>query len=234
MSDSSLENQGREDLMAGVTILSLNPLLGCIDDFVTPEAARDFLGRLDMGRLKDATIGGSVESDPERVNTGYRSARDIRFARGMNAFVDETRERVTALLNLKTEHCETPSLINYQTGGEYKRHFDSVNFGAASAHDKVSHVRAYTGILYLNDDFEGGGTEFPHLQKIIQPRAGRLVIWQNMAAGATSVHPLTVHAGLPVVKGEKNIISFWMNTPMCLRAMELEASGRPGADAPVS
>lgn len=36
--------------------------------------------------------------------------------------------------------------------------------------------RAYGSILYLNDDFKGGNTYYPHFKTAINPKIGRLVI----------------------------------------------------------
>lgn len=206
----------------GFKAISLNPLLGYIDRFLPKEICDSFLSKVDYSMLAPSSVGGAVKDFPGNLRDDVRTARDIAFAMGQNVFIDDLRRRVTSVLNLSAEHCEAPALIHYPTGGQYKVHFDTVSFGSASKFDTVSHVRAYTAILYLNDDFEGGETEFPHLKTSIQPRTGRLVIWQNMAAASTALHPLSAHAGLPVLKGEKNILSFWMTTPMCLQAQKRE------------
>lgn len=56
--------------------------------------------------------------------------------------------------------------------------------------------------LYLNDDFEGGETEFLYQHKRIKPKTGTLVIWP---AGFTHVH-----RGNPPLSGVKYIITGWV------------------------
>jgi len=57
-------------------------------------------------------------------------------------------------------------------------------------------------MLYLNDDFEGGETEFIYQKDRIKPRKNRLVIWP-----ATYTH---VHRGNPPINGDKYIITGWV------------------------
>lgn len=65
--------------------------------------------------------------------------------------------------------------------------------------DHKSAKRYLAFIYYLNDDFVGGETEFPHHNKKIKPKQGSVVMfppnWQ---------YP---HAGLQVSKGVKYIMS---------------------------
>jgi hypothetical protein len=56
-------------------------------------------------------------------------------------------------------------------------------------------------MIYLNDDFEGGGTHFPIQNTTIMPKAGSLVIWP-----AAYTHP---HHAVDNLKGTKWIATGW-------------------------
>ena len=56
------------------------------------------------------------------------------------------------------------NVLKYQTGQEYKAHFD----GNTSTH------RSLSPILYLNDDYTGGEIEFVHHGVTIKPSPGML------------------------------------------------------------
>lgn len=58
-------------------------------------------------------------------------------------------------------------------------------------------------MVYLNDDYEGGETEFLYQKKRINPKRGRLIIWPS---GFTHTH----RGGL-VLKGTKYIITGWFH-----------------------
>lgn len=61
--------------------------------------------------------------------------------------------------------------------------------------------RVLVWMFYLNDDFEGGETEFLYYKKRIQPSKGTLLLWP---AGLTHCH----RGGL-VLKGTKYVITGW-------------------------
>jgi len=62
--------------------------------------------------------------------------------------------------------------------------------------------RVLASMLYLNDNFEGGETEFLYLSKRIKPVRGRVLIWP---AGFTHTH-----RGNPPLSGEKYIGTSWI------------------------
>ena len=60
----------------------------------------------------------------------------------------------------------------------------------------------------LNEPVAGGRTNFPTADVIIAPKAGNLVIWNNMDAyGAPN--PGSVHQGMPVEQGVKYVLTKW-------------------------
>ena len=63
--------------------------------------------------------------------------------------------------------------------------------------------RAAVWMLYLNDDFEGGETEFLYYKKRVQPERGKLLIWP---AGYTHTH-----RGNMVLEGMKYVITGWFH-----------------------
>ena len=65
-----------------------------------------------------------------------------------------------------------------------------------------SRNRTLAFMLYLNDEYEGGETEFLYQHRRIQPKKDRLLIWP---AGFTHAH-----RGNMVLKGEKYIITGWV------------------------
>jgi hypothetical protein len=62
--------------------------------------------------------------------------------------------------------------------------------------------RLMTFIIYLNDVEEGGETEFLYQHKRVKPKTGTCVLWP-----ATYTHP---HRGNPPLKGEKYILTGWV------------------------
>jgi len=69
--------------------------------------------------------------------------------------------------------------------------------------DGMLHMnRIVTWMVYLNDVYEGGETEFLYLKKRIKPERGTLLIWP---AGYTHTH-----RGNPPLSGDKYIMTGWL------------------------
>jgi len=63
-------------------------------------------------------------------------------------------------------------------------------------------------MIYLNDDFTGGETDFPQIALRFQPKRGMAVVWRNLSEeGAGNREAL--HSGMPVISGSKYIITKW-------------------------
>jgi hypothetical protein len=101
---------------------------------------------------------------------------------------------VTSEFGLNFDTIGGAEIIRYPEGGEFKPHTDTHRGNAE---------RAFTVIVYMDDDFTGGETEFPRLDYRCQPKAGRVLVFL----------PTELHAGRPVLSGEKTVLVFWVLFP---------------------
>jgi len=76
-------------------------------------------------------------------------------------------------------------------------------------HDPLVSTRILAWMIYLNDVTEGGHTEFPTQNKLLQPRSGDIVIWP-----AYWTHP---HRGIVSKTQTKYIMTGWYNFSTQLR-----------------
>lgn len=120
--------------------------------------------------------------------------------------------RIAALSGLHVIHQEPTNVLRYQPGQEYKPHYDffagadEAAFGAEIA--RIGQ-RIGTVLIYLNDDYAGGETAFPHLDWRCKGKTGdALLFWSANAQGQLERNAL--HAGLPVTAGEKWLLSKWL------------------------
>ncbi len=104
------------------------------------------------------------------------------------------------------ENTELLQLTRYQQGQEYQPHYDYFNIEQDKTVQAVD--RCATALLYLNDGFEGGATTFPRLNITVTPRQGDILYFEYPQDAAE----LTLHAGAPVIKGEKRIASLWIRS----------------------
>jgi hypothetical protein len=83
-------------------------------------------------------------------------------------------------------------VVKYNEGGFYKAHVDG---GEDFLYRKVS------GIIYLNDDYEGGELEFTKFNLKIKPKKNSIVLFPSNYAYEHRAHP--------VIKGQKMCIVTW-------------------------
>jgi prolyl 4-hydroxylase len=140
----------------------------------------------------------------------HRTSRGTFFQLKENAFIQSIDERLSEIMNLPLENGEGLQVLNYQTNGEYKPHFDYFpeEHAGSSVHIKKGGQRVATLILYLNDVEEGGETIFPEIGLSVTPVKGCAVYFSYFHQG--QVDPLTLHGGAPVIQGEKWIATKWM------------------------
>ena len=125
-------------------------------------------------------------------------------------FVEYTELKISQLVQIPIEYSERIQGQCYQVGQEFKEHTDWFNPRLQEYQDNclVQGNRTWTVMIYLNDVEEGGGTHFKNIDHTFKAKRGQAVIWNNLLENGT-VNPQTIHAGLPVKKGEKLIITKW-------------------------
>mgnify|MGYP005821804919 FL=1 len=117
-------------------------------------------------------------------------------------------------LNLTIKNQEPTSVVMYEKGEQYKAHWDYFHpqlhpkeYETFVAHGNSNRVA--TAIFYLNDSFEGGETYFPKIDFKIKPELGMCVTFTNMFSD-DEFNGESLHAGLPVISGEKYIATKWV------------------------
>ena len=109
--------------------------------------------------------------------------------------------RVAAVSGSAYEDGEALALLRYSPGQEYRPHFDFVG--------GVSNRRLQTALIYLNDGYQGGETQFVRTGLSVKGGAGDLVLFRNDGADG-GPNPLSEHAGMPVTSGVKFLATRWI------------------------
>lgn len=126
--------------------------------------------------------------------------------------INESRyihEKVSSLINdkipnLRLEQFELVQIQKYSAGERYVPHWDFFNVSTS----KYENDRIATAIVYLNDDFRGGHTSFPYLDKEIKPKKGSVLFFLYNYDNTTN--KITMHSGNPVEFETKYIASVWI------------------------
>ncbi len=126
-------------------------------------------------------------------------------------FTIEITRRLAALAEAGPENAELPVAQFYATGQEFKEHVDYMDpdnpqqaFAIQQAGQRTKSI-----FVYLNEGYEGGETAFPAIDLKFKGKTGDALVIDNMDAIGLP-NDKTRHAGLPVVRGEKWLLTLWI------------------------
>jgi prolyl 4-hydroxylase len=178
--------------------------------------------RLRPSRVVDPHTGQDVVAQ-------HRSSEGMFFRPAENDLVARIERRIAQLIGQPAENGEGLQILRYPEGAESTPHFDFLMASNAANRESIerSGQRISTLIMYLNPVVAGGETTFPETGFAVIPIQGNAVYFEyGNEAGQTD--PLSLHAGAPVLSGEKWIATKWMrNRPYVPRGMEMPAMQAP-------
>ena len=115
--------------------------------------------------------------------------------------VTALNRRIAAATVTEYERGEALQVLRYSPGQEYRPHFDYL--------EGVENPRPLTALVYLNEDYEGGETEFVKTGLKVRGHRGDMLVFRNSANDDVR-DPLAEHAGLPVTSGTKYLATRWI------------------------
>lgn len=152
--------------------------------------------------------------DPDTGQIGknrVRTSSSMYFRLSMYDFiVGIAVQHLAGIAGESVANAEPVAVLRYKPGEEYKPHYDY--FVSAGNREELvdgrGGQRTTTVFVYLNDVEEGGETDFPKLEVRIAPEKGKAVRFKNLdGMGRPNIQ--TLHAGRPVIRGEKWLATVW-------------------------
>jgi hypothetical protein len=158
---------------------------------------------LQRAQLYDPVSRGNIV-DPHRSNTQASfGVEEVDFVQAL------MQARIAAACGVDVRQLEAVAVLHYHPGEQIVDHYDFVDpdhtpdYAAEVARNGQ---RIITFLLYLNEDYEGGETQFPRLNIAYRGGIGDALIFVNALADL-SPDKRTLHAGRPPTRGEKWIVS---------------------------
>lgn len=180
------------------------PLIIVFDNAVSEEICDQIIA-------KHIADGMNPDSGIQSRQESYTQVTEDVEQRGISLGMDPHHYGIIA--DAIVENCGFPhSLIeaidiyNYEEGRYLDLHHDypyfpdKINYYSHGENDRVG-----TGILYLNDDYEGGSTYFPKLGVDVLPKKGSLLYFKQSYDEPTNWS--TIHESRVIKKGTKWIAS---------------------------
>ncbi len=190
--------------------LNLDPRVYTISNFLSPMECKAIIARAKGENMDRAKVSGPNEGVVSKARTNDVCWVDHNF----DIAFSRIGRRIAGLVGMPLSHAESFQVIRYSPGAEYKGHFDA--FDPTTDTGKRNWARGgqrlITALGYLNHVEEGGETRFTKLDMAVEPEPGKLLVFHNCEPGSIRKHPLSLHAGCPVIKGEKWAFNLWFRS----------------------
>lgn len=195
-------------------LLSQSPLITSFPDFISAPICNWLIQRagerLTRALVYDPVSGEDIEHhDRNNSSAGFNLVEtDL-----VNILV---QMRMASLTGIPFRHLERQTILHYSPGEEIHNHYDFIDPSLPNYDEEIRRngQRIITFLVYLNDDYEGGSTDFPRLDISHHGALGEGLFFTNaLRDGSSDLR--TLHAGRPPASGEKWVISqFIRNRPM--------------------
>ena len=202
---------GIEALIAAPSKRSLSdaPRIRIVEQFASAEECDWVMARA-HGRLGPAMVldkqTGRMKTHPDRTNKAIEL--DVP---AMDVVLQALRARIASATNLPLPVFEPAQIMHYSVGEEFRPHYDFLTQDAEGWAAQLQRYgqRIATFLLYLNDDFGGGETDFPAIGLSHRGRKGDAIFFANIDPSGAPDRK-TLHAGRPPTRGQKWILSQWI------------------------
>ena len=184
------------------------PMIAVLDGVLSGQEC-DELIRRSSDKMRRSTTVDPLTGKHEVI--ADRSSEGTFFALNADPFIARLDRRIAEVMNWPVENGEGLQILHYGIGGEYKPHFDYFppEDPGSQVQMTIGGQRISTMVMYLNEVEEGGTTIFPEVGLEVVPKKGSAVYFEYTNS-QNQLDKLTLHGGLPVVRGEKWIMTKWM------------------------
>ncbi|CAJ0711316.1 hypothetical protein LMG6871_00057 [Ralstonia edaphis] len=211
VADQSVENSNAVHTADGdIPILFAieTPRIVLFQHFLSDQECDELIA-IGRNRLKRSPVVNPDTGEENLISA--RTSQGGMFQVGEHPLIAKIEARIAQAVGVPVEHGEGFQVLNYQPGGEYQPHFDFFNPGRSgeARQLEVGGQRVATMVIYLNSVQAGGATGFPKLGLEVAPVKGNAVFFVYKRPDGT-LDEDTLHAGLPVERGEKWIATKWL------------------------
>ncbi|MCJ9429754.1 2OG-Fe(II) oxygenase [Kordiimonas marina] len=201
-------------MLRAIIDLHLDPRIYTIDNFVSPVECSHLISRAKARTM----TRGEVSGDDDSIVVEARTNDMCWLEHDADPATRRIAARVAGLIGMPLSHAESIQMIRYGPGAEYRAHFDAFdpNTPSGKRNWEGGGQRLITALGYLTNVTKGGETDFPNIGITIPPERGKLLVFHNCESGTVNCHPQSLHAGCPVIEGEKWAFNLWFRE--CPRA----------------
>ena len=175
-----------------------------IPSLLSPEDCRALMAAIDQG-----LVPSTVTRGPE----DFRTSRTCHLRAVDAAMSERIDQSLAALMGVDPAYAEPLQGQRYDSGQYFRAHTDWFAPGTEEfeEHTRVGGQRTWTVMVYLNGVEQGGETCFERLGRCFTPVAGMGLAWNNLLMDGAP-NPATLHEAMPVLRGQKYVVTKWFRT----------------------
>jgi prolyl 4-hydroxylase len=186
--------------------LSADPQVQVLEGFISPAVCDWIIGhardRLTRARVYDPLHAQDIVSTTRTNSVANSSLASVELLDLL------LQAKMSAACHQPMRNMEAPAVLHYAVGEENRDHFDFVDPATPDYAQEIARngQRVVTFLVYLNDDYEGGETNFPRLGFNHKGRRGEGLFFVN-ALPDMQPDLRMLHSGEAPTRGEKWIVS---------------------------
>jgi len=198
----------------------LRDIYSCLNKFDSDKIYEypNFLSDIECDKIielskKEVKRSKVITDESKEIVSSVRTSSNTFLNNKMDLVLIDINNKIQSLTGIKSKKYEDLQIVNYKPEQLYEAHWDACD----PFHDKRcindtkrGGLRFATFIIYLNDDFEEGETEFPLVNKKVKPEKGKAVLFFNLNDDLLKRKENSKHAGLPPKNGEKWMCNKWI------------------------
>jgi prolyl 4-hydroxylase len=184
-----------------------------VQDLLTKEECNKLITyTTNLGLHTSEVLNYDVNSNQKtKVDTDYRKCKQAWVPDSNNEVVQKLAKISQDLTNIPISHQEQTQVAYYEAGGQFKEHYDACVYEDKEYCNNINNgagERRSTLLLYLNDDYVGGETEFVDLGLKIKPETGKAILFWS-TDNDEKLLLKSKHKANPIISGNKWIATKW-------------------------
>lgn len=185
-----------------------------IYDILSSQECDDMITLAIAKGLEESMVWGYTSNKSgNQLDTSHRKSKQTWLLESDGAVVKKISNVTAELTGFPKEHQEDLQVAMYEPEGKFNSHYDACVDPDPASCELMNHgsgERRATLLVYLNDDFEGGETEFVDIGIKIKPEKGKGILFWSTDDNEKII-PESKHRGNPVINGEKWICNKWVH-----------------------
>ena len=197
------------------TILD-EPRISIQNNLITDEECEHFITVGKLNNMQQSKVSGQKSG----LHSAGRTGKTCWIQHGYDETTLRVAERISKIVNIPLENAEAFQIIYYGVTEEYRTHYDCWLHDNSEKSNRVMKrggQRLITALCYLNTVESGGGTRMTRADINITAKQGKILIFSNCYKDTNIRHPLSEHAGMPVLRGHKWHSICGFASPQCIR-----------------